>query len=256
MIPKVIHYCWFGHGEMSPIMKKCLKSWKKYCPDYKIIEWNEDNFDIHSNIFVEQAYECKKWAFVTDYVRLYVLNKYGGIYMDTDVEVRKPLDRFLIHQAFSGFESETSVPTGIIAAEKGQEAIRMWLSYYDNREYLVDGKPNMNPNVTFMTEMFLEKGLILNNEYQEICGMALYPRTYFCPLSVVSIETCITENTYTIHHFTSTWRKPSELKTFKKVKRHQKKWYRTLEYLRYTPNRFVRKIFGDAAVEKLKRKIK
>ena len=100
MIPKIIHYCWFGKNPLSDLAKKCIDSWKKYCPDYEIIEWNEENFDINSNVYVKEAYDSKKWAFVTDYVRLYALDKCGGIYMDTDVELLKGIDVFLENEAF------------------------------------------------------------------------------------------------------------------------------------------------------------
>ncbi|MEI3219550.1 MAG: glycosyltransferase [Lachnoclostridium sp.] len=100
MIPKVIHYCWFGRGKMPELANKCIESWKKYCPDYEIIEWNEDNFDINCCPYVKEAYESKRFAFVTDYVRLYAMYTQGGIYMDTDVEVLRNLDEFLIHQGF------------------------------------------------------------------------------------------------------------------------------------------------------------
>ena len=103
MIPKTIHYCWFGHGEMSPMMKKCIRSWKKYCPDYEIIEWNEDNFAIDSTVWTKEAYDAKKYAFVADYVRLKVLYEYGGVYLDTDQELIKPIDIFMRHQCFMGF---------------------------------------------------------------------------------------------------------------------------------------------------------
>ncbi len=255
MIPKTIHYCWFGRGEKSPLMKKCIKSWKKYCPDYEIIEWNEDNFDVDSVLWTKQAYEAKKWAFVTDYVRLWVLYNYGGVYMDTDVEVRRPIDRFLTHSAFSGFESIESVPTGIMAAEKGHPTMALWFSYYEGREYLIDGKPDKNPNVRFMTDMMLERGLVLNNEYQEVEGMAFYPQTYFCPLSVVENGNCITENTYTIHHFTSTWRTKKEMKNFRRVRFHKTKTYAALVWLRYLPNRAVRAVFGDEKIDSLKKKL-
>ena len=110
MIPKVIHYCWFGKKPLPPLAVNCIDSWKKFCPDYEIIEWNEKNFDINSNTYVREAYENKKWAFVSDYVQLYALYNYGGIYMDTDVQVLKPLDAFLNDQAFSGFEAYDRVP--------------------------------------------------------------------------------------------------------------------------------------------------
>ncbi len=256
MIEKKIHYCWFGRGEMRPLMKKCLKSWKKYCPDYEIIEWNEDNFDVNSTIWTKQAYEAKKYAFVSDYVRLKVLYEHGGVYMDTDVEVVKPIDQFLDNDAFSGFESESSVPTGIIASEKGNIVIKRWLDYYKDRPYIVDGKVCMEPNVAFMKKDLIEHGLIMNDEMQMLDGITIYPQTYFCPLSAVSIEQKITENTYTLHHFTSTWRTEKALKDFARVKRHQTKWYRTLEKIRYLPNKAVRKIFGYERIDSLKKKLK
>lgn len=255
MIPRIIHYCWFGHGELSPLMKKCIRSWKKYCPDYEIVEWNEDNFDVNSVLWTKQAYEAKKYAFVSDYVRLKVLYEHGGVYMDTDVEVTRPIDQFLIHDAFSGFESENSVPTGIIASVAGQKVIERWLEYYCDRAYLIDGKPCMDPNVMFMKDDLVEHGLIMNDSLQNIDGMVIYPQTYFCPLSVVSIEQKITENTYTLHHFTSTWRTKKSLKDFARVRRHQRKWYRAWEWLRYLPNRIVRTIFGNERIDVLKKKI-
>ena len=124
MIPKKIHYCWFGKGEKPKLVKDCIDSWKKNCHDYEIIEWNEDNFDININAYVKEAYECKKYAFVTDFVRLFVLKKYGGVYMDTDVEVIKSLDGFLKHHAFSSFENNDYIPTGIMASEKNNK----WIS--------------------------------------------------------------------------------------------------------------------------------
>lgn len=256
MIEKKIHYCWFGKGEMKPLMKKCLKSWKKYCPDYEIIEWNEENFDVNSTLWTKQAYEAKKYAFVSDYVRLKVLYEHGGVYMDTDVEVVKPIDEFLENAAFSGFESIDSVPTGIIAAEKENVVIGRWLEYYKDRAYIIDDQICMEPNVAFMKKDLVEHGLIMNDEMQTLDGITIYPQTYFCPLSAVSIEQKITENTYTLHHFTSTWRTEKALKDFARVKRHQTKWYRTLEKLRYLPNKAIRKIFGDERIDRLKKKVK
>ena len=255
-IPKIIHYCWFGRGEMPKLMKKCIKSWKKFCPDYKVVLWNEDNFDVNSTVWTKEAYEAKKYAFVTDYVRLKVLYENGGIYMDADVEVTKPLEKFLVHEAFSGFESKTTAPTGIIASVKGQPVIKRWLDYYTNRHYLVDGKPNMDPNVSFMTEDLKAHGLEMNNVTQNIDGMVIFSQSYFCPLSVVSVESNFSDNTHCIHHFTSTWRTKKALKDFARVKRHQTKWYRTLEKARYFPKKLARKILGDNRFERIKQRIK
>ena len=119
-IPKIIHYCWFGGNPLPELAQKCIASWKKYCPDYEIREWNESNFDVNTApLYVRQAYSKKKWAFVTDYVRLWAMTKYGGIYMDTDVEVTRPLDSILEHEAVSGYEDPTRIPTGIMACRAG-----------------------------------------------------------------------------------------------------------------------------------------
>ena len=255
MIPKIIHYCWFGRGEMPKLMKKCVKSWDKYCPGWKIVLWNEDSFDVNSTIWTKQAYEARKFAFVTDYVRLKALYEQGGVYMDADVELVQPIDEFLQHEAFSGFESAITVPTGIIAARAGQQVIKGWLDWYTDRPYLIDGKPNMDPNVSFMTRDLISRGLRMDDSFQNIDGMAIYPQTWFCPLSVVEIEKKITPDTHAIHHFTSTWRTEKARKDFARVRRRQKTWYKALVWLRYLPNRAARKLLGNRRVESLKRKL-
>ena len=136
MIPKIIHYCWFGRNPLPPLAKKCIASWKKHLPEYEIKEWNEDNFDLDMFPYDREAYDNRKFAFVTDIVRLYALYNEGGIYMDTDVEVLKSLDGFLHHTAFSGFENETDVPTGIMASEKGGLWAKENLEYYNGRHFV------------------------------------------------------------------------------------------------------------------------
>ncbi len=206
MIPKKIHYCWFGGNPLSEETKKYIESWKKYCPDYEIIEWNENNFDINSNVYVKEAYQAKKWAFVTDYVRLYVMYNYGGIYMDTDVEVIKNLDLYLNNHAFSGFETATDIPTGIMACEKNFPLFKEFLEYYDNRHFILkDGKMDLTTNVVTITNICKKYGLKRNNKYQIIKGFALYPNDFFCPKSHVNNEINLTENTATIHHFAGSW---------------------------------------------------
>ena len=206
MIPKKIHYCWFGGKELPPLAKKCIDSWKKYCPDYEIIEWNESNFDVKFNKYVQEAYENKKWAFVSDVARLYALYNYGGIYMDTDVEVIKNLDDFLEHQAFSGFEAYDRVPTGIMACSKKNKLFKKFLDFYNDKSFVKeDGTFDITTNVTIITNELMKSGLLKNNTFQIVDGFALYPCEYFCPLDYDTKVLKKTKNTYTIHWFNGSW---------------------------------------------------
>lgn len=207
MIPKVIHYCWFGRGEKPALALKCIESWKKFLPDYEIKEWNEDNFDIKSNQYVREAYDSRKFAFVTDYVRLYALYTEGGIYMDTDVEVIGGFDAFLHHHAFSGFETDGNVPTGMMAAEKGSVWAKELLDDYQDRRFIQeDGTFDMTTNTTVITKYMLEKGLVLNNKYQDFPGLCtMYPAEYFCPKDHRTGKIRCTKKTVCIHHFAGSW---------------------------------------------------
>ena len=206
MIPKTIHYCWFGRGEKPRLAKKCIDSWKRFCPDYEIIEWNEDNFDVNCISYVKEAYENKKYAFVTDYVRLYALYTQGGIYMDTDVEVIKPLDDYLDNRAFSGFESEEYVPTGIMGSEASLPIFKELLEDYDNKRFVLeDGSLNFQTNCQYITSILIKHGLILNNSKQIIAGFTLYPSDFFCPYENETGRMNKTENTATIHWFNKSW---------------------------------------------------
>ena len=220
MIPKTIHWCWFGRGEKTELISRCVESWKKYCPDYKIIEWNEDNFDIDSNVYVKEAYKKKKYAFVADYVRLKVLYTYGGIYLDSDVEIIKPLKRdFLKYGGFSGFEAPDRVPTGIMGAEKNFELFNTFLEYYDDRHFVKeDGTVDTTTNVAIITDELLNRGLILNNEFQVIERFALYPREFFCPLEDGTGKMHKTDDTYAIHWFSKTWWDKEDVKKYKRAK--------------------------------------
>lgn len=207
MIPKIIHYCWFGRGKMPELALTCIESWKKYLPDYKIVEWNEDTFDVNSNVYVKEAYESRKYAFVTDYVRLYALYINGGVYMDTDVEVLRNLDSFLELSAFSGFEDDINIPTGIMASEKGGRWVKENLEYYENRHFInADGTLDLTTNVTIITNYMLPLGLRRHNSFQDFPGLiTLYPKDVFCPKSNVDGKIRLTENTVTIHHFAGSW---------------------------------------------------
>ncbi len=209
MIPKKIHYCWYGGKPLPELAKKCIASWKKYCPDYEIVQWDESNTDLQSNQYVREAFEAKKWAFITDYVRLKVLYEQGGIYMDTDVQMIASLDKYLYNKGFSGFENETQVPTGIMAAEKGNEFIGELLRAYNDRHFLYDdGKLDVTTNVDTITKIALEKGLVLNNQLQTIEDFTFYPYDYFCPKDFRTLKVHITKNTVAIHHFAGSWGNP------------------------------------------------
>ncbi len=207
MIPKIIHYCWFGCNEKPAQALMCIESWKKYLPDYNLKEWNEDNFDITKNQYVREAYENRKFAFVTDYVRLYALYNEGGVYMDTDVEVIGSYDQFLHHHAFSGFETDGNVPTGMMAAEKGSIWAKELLDSYKERKFVNDdGSFDMRTNTEVITNYMLEKGLILNNTYQDFPGLcAMYPADYFCPKDHRTGVIKCSKNTVCIHHFAGSW---------------------------------------------------
>lgn len=210
MIPKTIHYCWFGRNPLPESAQKCIASWRKYLPDYEIKEWNEDNFDINVNLYVKQAYESRKFAFVTDYVRLYALATEGGVYMDTDVEVLKTFDPFLHHHAFSGFENNNYVPTGMMASEKNGKWVTELLDDYADRTFIQpDGSLDTTTNTVVITRNMVSHGLVLNNTFQDIEGLAtMYPSEYFCPKDHTTGQLLVTENSVCIHHFACSWLPP------------------------------------------------
>lgn len=248
-IPKIIHYCWFGRNPKPKLAERCLKSWKRFCPDYQIIEWNEDNFDVSTApLYVRQAYEAGRWAFVTDYVRLKALTEMGGIYMDTDVEVVKPLDPFLEQEAFAGFEHETRVQTGVLACRKEFPLFREFMRYYDDASFLrPDGSVDTTTNVEILTALCRERGLKLNDRFQVIDGLAIYPREVFCPVDYDTRKLKKTRKTVTIHWFSGSWHTREELRQLREEKRRQQK--ERLSNVRY---RIGSRLFGESGYEKLK----
>ena len=203
MIPKTIHYCWFGRGEKPKLAQQCIASWKKFCPDYEIIEWNEDNFDVNRNGYTRMCYEQKKFAFLTDYVRLVVVAEHGGIYFDTDVELLRPLDQLLAHPSFFGFEDAEHVNTGVgFGAEPGNPAVQAMLAEYDpllSGEQGIIGCPILNTNA-------LQKlGLCLNGEKQDLGIAVVYPADYFNPYDDPTGKLNKTKNTFSIHWYSKSW---------------------------------------------------
>lgn len=208
MIPKKIHYCWFGKKEKPEIVKKCIKSWKDVLNEYEIIEWNEDNFDIDSNKFVRQAYDAEKFAFVSDYVRVYVLYNYGGIYLDTDVEVYKKFNNEILNnESFWGFEEKDFIATSTIGAIKGNNLIKQFLDYYKDKNFFEDdGSIDTLTNVAIVSDMVKKFGIRLDGSYQRIEGIAtIYPQEYFSPYDYINCYSKETENTYTMHHYYKSW---------------------------------------------------
>lgn len=211
-IPKIIHYCWFGGNPKPKLAEKCIKSWKKYCPDYEIVEWNEDNFDLSATpSYVRQAMAAGRWAFVTDYVRLRALTEQGGVYMDTDVELVRPLDPYLKHQAFAGFEHPERVQTGLLACEKEFPLFQEFLHHYDNISFLLpDGTADTTTNVQVLTDLCLSKGLVLNDRLQTVAGLTIYPKEIFCPVDFDTKVLKKTRKTVAIHWFSGSWQTEEE----------------------------------------------
>lgn len=205
MIYKTIHYCWFGRNPKTALIKKCMQSWKKFCPDYEIIEWNEDNFDINCCDYVREAYEAKKWAFVSDYCRFYVLYHKGGIYLDTDVELIKPIDS--LGGAFVGFENADHVASGLIRGAESGDIICMEMlkSYHDDHFKNNDGTLNLMTVCARETEIMAKHGLKRNNQYQIVENTVVYPTEYFNPIDHETGRIHTTSRTISLHHYAASW---------------------------------------------------
>lgn len=211
MIPKIIHYCWFGHNEKPRLAKKCIASWKKICPDYQVIEWNENNFNVDKYPYAKFCYDTKKWAFLSDFVRLVVFYENGGIYFDTDVEVIKLLDDLLKYESFYGFEDVDYVATGLgFGAEKNSKTVKAIMDEYLNMlpnehgEYEIIGCPHLN------TKALIPFGLIVNGECQSIDGGEVFSREYFNPFDDSTGKLNLTNNSFTINHYGKSWMSKKE----------------------------------------------
>lgn len=221
MIPKIIHYCWFGRGLMPEIAKECIDSWKKYLPDYKIKLWNEDNFDVNICTYTSEAYKAKKYAFVSDYARLWVLYKYGGIYFDTDVKLLATPLKVIAGGPYMGAETngnespitKATVNPGLgMAAEAGMSFLKTMLDRYDTYRFIspADGSLNIKTIVEYTTELLREYGFPeKTNEIVDCAGFRIYPKDFFSPRSLDGRKTVITSRTVSIHLFTNTWGKKS-----------------------------------------------
>ena len=213
VIPKTIHYCWFGHNKKNDLLIKCMASWKKFFPDYEIVEWNEDNFNVESIPYTKEAYENRKWAFVSDYARLYIIYHYGGIYFDTDVEVIRDFSHLINEAGYLGFENTSSDPgsktvaTGLgFAAAPKDKVIKALMDEYNGLHFIDgDGIMDLTPCPIRNTNALTKLGLRADGSMQKIGNIIIYPFEYFCGYDMVNRHTAITENTYTVHHYSGTW---------------------------------------------------
>ena len=221
MIPKKIHYCWFGGAELPELAKSCIASWHEKMPDWEYMLWNEENFDVSkAPAYVQEAYATKKFAFVSDYVRLYTLEQQGGVYLDVDFEVYKSFDPLLNNEAFAGYEGSKRSPVmmGVLGSVAHGEWVSEALAHYKERHFLLEnGELDLTPNTTYFTNQLVEKGLALNGQEQEFSGLHIYPVDYFCPMQT-SGEYFRTENTYCEHKGLRSWSKDNDWKS--RVLRH------------------------------------
>ena len=206
-IPKIIHYCWFGRSKKNNNILKCIDTWKRILPDYQIIEWNESNFDTSYNEYVKEAYESKKYAFVSDVARLYALYNYGGIYFDTDIEVLTNIDPYLDSSMVLAFESESMLMSAFIATEKNNNTIKEFLEIYSSMNFLQeDGSFNIIANTVYLTELMEKNGLVLNNKKQILLdGTVVYPMDIFGAFDADNSCFVISNKTVLVHRCAASW---------------------------------------------------
>lgn len=254
-IPKVIHYCWFGHNPKPKLAQKCIRSWKKYCPDYEIKEWNESNFNIDDcPLYVRQAYVEKKWAFVSDYARLKIIHTFGGIYLDTDVELKKSLDSLLEYNAFFGFEDGVFVATGLgFGAIPQHQVINEMMRDYENIPFIKeDGSQDLLPCPQRNTDVLLKYGLIQDDSLQILEGnIIILPSIFLCPLVYESRKLRRSKDTIAIHWFTSYWLTDLQLLGREKNAKAIRK-ANMIHNITHIPNRVLRNLLGNEKYEKLK----
>lgn len=217
MIPKIIHYCWFGGNPIPEKEQRCIESWKKFCPDFEIRRWDETTYDVSKSTYSMQAYQEKRWGFVSDYVRFDVVYRYGGIYLDTDVELLKSFDPLLKEDGFAGIEESTfglfAVAPGLgFGAIPNCEIIKNLKQLYEKREFIHNGKIDLTPSPQIVTGYLKRHGFNGKNEKQVVAGLTIFPSEYFCPQNYTTGAINITKNTYSIHRYSESWKTEDELR--------------------------------------------
>ncbi len=226
MIPKVIHYCWFGQGPLPELATRCIASWKEHCPDYEIKRWDETNVDLSSVDYMREAYEEKAWGFVPDVARLQIVYEQGGIYLDTDVELVRSLDHLLEDHAFVGIENSRHINLGLgFGAEAGHPLIGELLSAYRDRHFRrADGTLDRTASPALQHPDFVRNGFNGRDAKQTVLEATIYPTEYFCPISNKTGIVTLTENTYSIHHFAASWCTEDELECRRIKRQSYQKW--------------------------------
>lgn len=209
LIPKKIHYCWYGEDKLPEIANRCIESWRQYLPDYSFKRWDESNTNLTANRYIREAYKSGKYAFVSDYVRLKALYEEGGIYLDIDVELLSSLDPYLVHEAFLGFESTSLLSSSLIGTIIQHPWIGALTEKYESMSFLTaKGLPDLTPNTILLTNYSKRQGLVLNGKFQKFGRVTVYPKEVFSPKNYDDYYVEITDKTSAVHHFSGTWYTP------------------------------------------------
>ena len=225
MIPRILHYCWFGTKPMDSRMRRWMDGWEKVCPGFTVMHWDERNSPIEANDYVRQAFEAKKWAFVADYVRLWALWEHGGIYVDTDVELLQSLDSLLVFSGVMGFESAERIGTAFIAAKPRHALIGKLLEDYDHIPFaLEDGSFDETTNVKRITQECVRRGLRLDGTRQSVSDMEIFPQEWFSPMDLTTGKLCVTQDSCAIHHFNASWMSASQRRNTKLAQMLGPRW--------------------------------
>lgn len=231
-IPKIIHYCWFGGKPLNQQALNCIESWKRFCPGFEIMRWDESNAPLNANRYAQQAMQTQKWAFVSDYVRLAVLKEYGGIYLDTDVELTSSLEPFLDKDGFIGFQDADCVGTGLIACKQNHPFARRALALYGDLDFLLpDGSVDDTTNVERITALLVQEGLRQDNCPQTVLDVSVYPSEYFSPKNLETGKITLTEHTCAIHYFGASWMTPSQRRNTRIAQLIGPKWTKQIKRL-------------------------
>ena len=226
MIPKIIHYIWLGKGEKPKIFQRCFDSWKKFCSDWQFMLWDESNVDLDCCEYVREAYDAKKYAFASDVIRFQKLYEYGGVYLDIDVELLKPIDDLLGEKCFMGFEAGPLLAPGlIIGTEKHNQDFQKILDDYYHDKFVIDGQLNIKTICVRCEEYYAKLGLEKKDKMQQLDTITIYSSEYFCPINTITNRKKITKNTYSIHWYYASWYSPKQ--------RFKKNVKKTLNFLTF-----------------------